>query len=153
MSSAFGERIGDVLGSIARSAVDGIACDNPERRGVLARDDVPQHSLAIRVMLVGFAPSTAGPRSKILKHQVDVTVQAIGWHNRRRGTHTLTAILCGETAAACRGLGDMAGAAPPARSASQPDSHAYAVAFVPDTLTDRRRVGTGPGLFPTALGG
>ena len=41
----------------------------------------------------------------------------------------------------------MAGAAPPARSASQRDSQAYTGAFVPDTLTGWVRVSHGCVLF------
>ncbi|MDA9521518.1 hypothetical protein XI06_14450, partial [Bradyrhizobium sp. CCBAU 11434] len=97
--------------------LDGVAGDDPHEIGILARDQVPQHGLALGVLFVGLAPGAAGPRADVLQHQIDVAVQTMQRHDRERGTHTLTPILTEERdGPGSQGAwGVWAGAGPPAR--------------------------------------
>ena len=50
---------------------------------------MPEDSLEISIGFVGLAPGAAGADAEVLDDQIDVAVEAVGRHDRGRGTHTL----------------------------------------------------------------
>jgi hypothetical protein len=45
--------------------------------------------ISTSVSASSLTPGATGARAEVFKHQIDVAVEAVGRHDRGRGTHTL----------------------------------------------------------------
>ncbi|MCS3896081.1 hypothetical protein M2171_005214 [Bradyrhizobium japonicum USDA 38] len=89
-------RVGGLGSRIPRTPFDGIEGYNSDRIGVLAGQEILQDGLEVGVSLIRLAPGATGARAEVFKHQIDVAVEAVGRHDRGRGTHTLLRYYKGE---------------------------------------------------------
>ena len=82
--------VGDIGGRVPGPALDRIEDDNPDGVAVVAGDNEANDCLKIGFGLVGLAPGAPGAGAEVLEDEINVAVEAIGRHDRGRGTHTQT---------------------------------------------------------------
>src|SRR5262249_15992271 len=81
--------VGDLFRHVSRPAFRRVECDNPDRVGILAMQQVRDHGLPVGALLVGLWPSATKLPTEIVQHAVNLALARIS-HDRGRVTHDTT---------------------------------------------------------------